>query len=93
MGNGVLGILGMGVGCKQLVEGPSGLPGDAVAVASVPGNWVSLAEFRGSTLIWGTFFWAYGNELKVLGWTTAMKVHDADQKVSRDPSGVATGVH
>ena len=51
VGNGVLGILGMGMGCKQSAEGPSGPPGDAVAVASVPGNWVSLAEFRGSTLI------------------------------------------
>ena len=45
----VLGILGMGQECEQLAEGPSGPPGDAVAVASVPGNCASLAEFRDST--------------------------------------------
>ena len=51
VGNGILGVLGMGMGCEQSAKGPSGPPGDAVAVASLPGNWVSLAEFRGSTLI------------------------------------------
>ena len=40
VGNGILGVLGMGMGCKQSAKGPSGPPGDAVAVASFPGNWI-----------------------------------------------------
>ena len=45
------GVLGMGLKCEQCAEGPSGPPGDAVAVASVLGSCASPAEFRGSTSI------------------------------------------